>query len=205
MYKNQSPCYLFESLALQTNSRFTRWSNNIICFHFTRIFFENYFFPSIIEWYNLDISIRNSKSLSNFSTYHYLLHCPNFINERSLLQNTVSTISKNILASCDATLWRYLDAILASCKTSSLRWQLIRLSDKHSYTMHLLTSFYQVKAKHFVTFQILFFMFLFLQYLVIVNLYLVCHIWILQSMDTVKLFVIHFTSAMCKGAKYLFK
>ena len=117
------------------------------------------------EWNNLDISIRNSKSLSTFekgilkfirpsssSTYncfnnkgikhitrlriglshlcdhkfkhgflnslssicscgldiettcHYILLCPNFTNERSILLNIVSTINESSLTSCDVSI-----------------------------------------------------------------------------------------------------
>ena len=166
IHKNQSPRYLYNLLPLQTISRITRSFNNIPCFHIKHKFFKNSFFPfAIIEWNNLDISIRNSKSLSTFrksvlkfirpfpsSTYncfnnkgikhitrlslglsnlcdqklkhgfldslkpicscllgiettcHYLLHCPNFKNERSILLNIVSAINKNSVTSCDATI-----------------------------------------------------------------------------------------------------
>ena len=67
IYKNQSPSYLYNLIPLQTSSRITRSSNNIPCFYFKHNFFKNSFFPSvIIEWNNLDISIHNSNSLSNF-------------------------------------------------------------------------------------------------------------------------------------------
>ena len=117
------------------------------------------------EWNNLDISIRNSKSLSTFeksilqfirpsssstynyfnnkgikritrlrlglshlcdhkfkhgflnslssicscglhveTTFHYLLLCPNFTNERSILLNIVSTINESSLTSCDVSI-----------------------------------------------------------------------------------------------------
>ena len=65
IYRNRSPSYLYNLIPLQTSSRISRSSNNIPCFHFRHIFFKNSFFPSVfIEWNNLDISIRNSKSLS---------------------------------------------------------------------------------------------------------------------------------------------
>ena len=67
IYKNQSPRYLYNLLPLQTSPRITRLSDNIPCFHFKHNSSKNSFFPSaIIEWNNLDIFIRNSKSLSNF-------------------------------------------------------------------------------------------------------------------------------------------
>ena len=42
------------------------------------------------------------------TTCHYLLHCPNFTNERSILLNNVSTINKNSLTSCDASIVKLL-------------------------------------------------------------------------------------------------
>ena len=127
--------------------------------------FSNSFFPSaVIQWNNLDLSIRNSESLSIFkkcilkfirpspsrthncfntkgikyltrlglalshlrehkfkhgfpdspnpigncgldieTTYHYLLHCPNLINERTLLLNDVSRVTKDALPSFETT------------------------------------------------------------------------------------------------------
>ena len=66
-FKNQPPRYLYELLPLQTSSHNTRSSRNITPFHFKHNFFKKTFFPSvIIEWKNLDISIRNSESLSIF-------------------------------------------------------------------------------------------------------------------------------------------
>lgn len=35
------------------------------------------------------------------TTYHYLRHCPNFINQRTLLINNVSKITKDALPSCE--------------------------------------------------------------------------------------------------------
>ena len=42
------------------------------------------------------------------AAWHYLLHCPNFTNERSVLLNTVSRINKDILASCGANVVKLL-------------------------------------------------------------------------------------------------
>ena len=39
---------------------------------------------------------------------HYLLHCPKFTNERSILMNTVSTINENSLTSRDASIVKLL-------------------------------------------------------------------------------------------------
>ena len=37
------------------------------------------------------------------ATCHYLLHCPSFVNETSILLNFALAINKNSLTSCDAT------------------------------------------------------------------------------------------------------
>ena len=67
IYKNQSTSYFYNLIYLQTSSRISRSSNNILCFHFKHNFFKNSFFPPvIIERNNLDISTCNSKSLSTF-------------------------------------------------------------------------------------------------------------------------------------------
>ena len=42
------------------------------------------------------------------TTCHYLLHCPNFTNERSILLNIVSTINESSLTSCDASIVKLL-------------------------------------------------------------------------------------------------
>ena len=172
MGKNLSnfPSYLYNLIPHQTSLRISRSSYKIPWFHFKHNFFKNSFFPSvIIEWNNLDISIRNSKSLSTFkksilqfigpspsSTYncfnkkgikhitrlrlglshlcdhkfkhgfldslnpicscrldvettcHYILHCPNFTNERSILLSIVLTINESSLTSCDASVVKAL-------------------------------------------------------------------------------------------------
>ena len=41
------------------------------------------------------------------TTYHYLLHCPNFTNERSIL-SIVSTVNESSLTSCDASIVKVL-------------------------------------------------------------------------------------------------
>ena len=62
--KNQSPRYLYDIIPSKSGSHDTRNSDNIRQFREKRIFFRNSFFPStIIEWNNLDLSIRTSKSL----------------------------------------------------------------------------------------------------------------------------------------------
>ena len=161
-------CKLY--LQLNTSTKQLVHHKIIQQFHFKHSFFKNSFFPAvIIEWNNLDISVRNSKSQSTFekdilqfirlspsSTYncfnnkgikhitrlrlglshlcdhkfkhgfldslnpicscgldvettcHYLLHCPNFTNERSILLNIVSTINESSLTSCDASIVKLL-------------------------------------------------------------------------------------------------
>ena len=42
------------------------------------------------------------------TTCHFLLHCPNFINERSLLLNNVSRLTKDKLRSCDTSIVKLL-------------------------------------------------------------------------------------------------
>ena len=67
IFKNQSPCYLYEVLPIKTAPHNTRLSINLPLFHIRHSFFKNSFFPSaVIEWNNLNLSILNSKSLSIF-------------------------------------------------------------------------------------------------------------------------------------------
>ena len=170
IFKNQSPRYLYELLPIKTTPHNTRSSINLPLFHIRHNFFKNSFFPSaVIEWNNLDLSIRNSESLSIFkkcilkfirpspssthncfntkgikyltrlrlglshlrehkfkhgfldslnpicncgldieTTCHFLLHCPNFINERTLLLNDVSRITKDALPSCETAFVKLL-------------------------------------------------------------------------------------------------
>ena len=42
------------------------------------------------------------------TTCHYLLHCPNFTNERSILLNIFSTINESSLTFCDASFVKLL-------------------------------------------------------------------------------------------------
>ena len=42
------------------------------------------------------------------TTCHYLLHCPNFTNEISILMNIASTINESSLTSCDASIVKLL-------------------------------------------------------------------------------------------------
>ena len=167
--KNQSPPYLYELLPIKTTPHNTRSSNKLPLFHITHIVFKNVFFPAaVIEWNYLDLSIRNSESLSIFkksilqfvraspsniyncfktkgikylrrlhlglshlldhklkhsfldslnpicscgldieTLCHYLLHCPNFINERTILLNDGSRITKDALPSCETTFVKF--------------------------------------------------------------------------------------------------
>ena len=155
---------------MKTTPHNTRSSINLPLFYIRHNFFKNSFFPSaVIEWNNLDLSIRNSESLSIFkkcilkfirpspssthncfntkgikyltrlrlglshlrerkfkhgfldslnpicncgldieTTCHFLLHCSNFINERTLLLNDVSRITKDALPSCETALVKLL-------------------------------------------------------------------------------------------------
>ena len=59
------------------------------------------------------------------TTCHFLLHCPNFKNERSHLLKNVSRITNNKLPSCD----QLLDY---SYQTSPLWWRFVGFGNKHS-------------------------------------------------------------------------
>ena len=65
--KNKSPQYLFKLILQKTHAYAKRNVDNIPCFKIRHNFFKNSFFPStIIEWNNLDPTIRNSKSFVDF-------------------------------------------------------------------------------------------------------------------------------------------
>ena len=67
IYKNKSPQYLFKLIPEKTHAYATRNVDNIPCFKIRHNFFKNSFFPStIIEWNNLDPTLRNSKSFVEF-------------------------------------------------------------------------------------------------------------------------------------------
>ena len=67
IYKNRSPQYLFKLISEKTHTYATRKVDNIPCFEIRHNFFKNSFFPStIIEWNNLDPTLRNSKSFVDF-------------------------------------------------------------------------------------------------------------------------------------------
>ena len=67
IYKNKSPQYLFKLIPEKTHAYATRNVDNIPCFKIRHNFFKNAFFPStIIEWNNLDPTLRNSKSFVDF-------------------------------------------------------------------------------------------------------------------------------------------
>ena len=62
--------------------------------------FKHGFLDSLNPIYNCGLDIE--------TTCHYLLHCPNFINERTLLLNDVSRITKDALPSCETTFVKLL-------------------------------------------------------------------------------------------------
>ena len=67
IFKDQSLEYLFRILPSVSKAYSTRTDNNIPLFSGRNNFFRNYFFPSTsIEWNNLDLKIRNSKTFSTF-------------------------------------------------------------------------------------------------------------------------------------------
>ena len=164
IFKNQFPRNLYELLPIKTTPHNTGSCINLSLFYIRPNFFKYSFSPSaVIEWKNLDLSIRNSESLSIFkncilkfirpslsnthnsfntkgikyltrlrlglshlrehkfkhgfldsinpicncgldieTTCHFLLHCRSFINERTLLLNDISRITKDALPSCEA-------------------------------------------------------------------------------------------------------
>ena len=62
--------------------------------------FKHGFLDSLNPIYNCGLDIE--------TTCHYLLHCPNFINERTLLLNDVSRITKDALPSCETAFVKLL-------------------------------------------------------------------------------------------------
>ena len=67
VFKNEHPKYLFNLIPVRSTPYATRTVGNIPQIKTKHSFFKNYFFPSaIIEWNNLDPSLRNSKSISVF-------------------------------------------------------------------------------------------------------------------------------------------
>ena len=65
IYKSKSPQYHFKLTPEKTHA--TKNVDNILCFKIRHNFFKNSFFPStIIEWNNLDPTLRNSKSFDVF-------------------------------------------------------------------------------------------------------------------------------------------
>ena len=59
--------------------------------------------------------------LDTETTCHYLLHCPSFTNERSVLLDIVSRINKNSLASCGDTIVKFLLNSLSANPTKCQR------------------------------------------------------------------------------------
>ena len=69
IYKNKSPQYLFKLITEKTHAYDTRNVDNIPCFKIRHNFFKNSFLPSrIIEWDNLDLTLRKSKNFVNFKS-----------------------------------------------------------------------------------------------------------------------------------------
>ena len=67
IYKNKSPQYLFNLIPEKSHAYATRNIDNIPCFKMSHNLFKNSFFPStIIEWNNLDSTLRNSKNFVDF-------------------------------------------------------------------------------------------------------------------------------------------
>ena len=67
IYKSKSPQYLFKLIPEKTHAYATTNVDNIPCFKMRHNFYKNSFFPStIIEWNNLDPTLRNSKSFVDF-------------------------------------------------------------------------------------------------------------------------------------------
>ena len=79
--KNQSPKYLFDKIPTTRTAYRTRNNiGNIPRFNVKHNFFKNSFFPSsVIEWNNLDKSIRSSESLALFkkSILQFIRPTPN--------------------------------------------------------------------------------------------------------------------------------
>ena len=67
IFKGQSPEYLFRILSSIREAYNTRTNDKIPLFSGKHNFFINSFFPStVIEWNNLDLKIKNSKTFSPF-------------------------------------------------------------------------------------------------------------------------------------------
>ena len=67
IFKGQSPKYLFRILPSVSKAYNTRTNDKIPLFSGKHNFFINYFLPlTVIEWNNLDLKIRNSKTFSAF-------------------------------------------------------------------------------------------------------------------------------------------
>ena len=67
VFKNKSPCYLFNIIPIRNPVYSTRNHVNIPLFKTNHNFFKNPFFPStIIEWNNLDPNLRKSDTYGTF-------------------------------------------------------------------------------------------------------------------------------------------
>ena len=67
VFKNEHPKYLFNLIPVRSTPYATRGVGNIPLIKAKHDYFKNSFFPSaIIQWNILDLSLRNSKSISVF-------------------------------------------------------------------------------------------------------------------------------------------
>ena len=67
IYRNKSPQFLFKLIPEKTHAYSTRNVDNIPCFKMRYNFYKISFCPStIIEWNNLDPTLRNSKNFADF-------------------------------------------------------------------------------------------------------------------------------------------
>ena len=71
-------------------------------------------------------------SLDTETTSRFILHYPNFINDRTLLLSNASRLTKDKLPSCNTWHHIYLSIYLYYIYTSPLWWWLFRFGDKHS-------------------------------------------------------------------------
>ena len=111
--------YLFENLSIfkkcilkfiRTSSSTRNWFNTKGIKYLTRLrlelshlhehIFKHGFLDSLNSICNCGLDIE--------TTCHFLLHCPNFINERTLLLNDVSRITKDALPSCETAFVKLL-------------------------------------------------------------------------------------------------
>ena len=81
VFKNEHPKYLFNLIPVRHTPYATRTVGNISLIKTKHNFFKNSFFPfAVIEWNNLDPSLRNSKSISVFKEkiLNFIRTSPNY-------------------------------------------------------------------------------------------------------------------------------